>query len=540
MFSRLFRASNGIAAGAIILGLFGLVSRLLGLIRDRLLASTFGAGELLDAYYAAFRVPDFIFNIIVLGALSAGFIPVFSELYEKNKDQAWKFSQAMLFMVSAGLIVLCASLFVGMDKLMLYIAPGFTLESRELATQLSRVMLLSPLLLGVSSVFGGILQSFRRFFAYALAPVFYNLGIIVGIVLFVPSLGIIGLAWGVVLGAFAHFFLQLVVARAAGWHWVWLLPWRTAGLGELLALMGPRTLSIALNEATLFIVTSIGSGLALGSLTLFNFAHNLAHVPIGLFGVSFAVASFPALSTAIAQGRLKRFRRLFDNTISSLLVFLIPTVIVLALFNREIVQLLLGGGQFDASSTAQTGLLLLALTGHMVSQSLIPTYTRAYYAQRNTWYPLISAAFAMVLNAWLAYMLTRSYGVLGLALSLSLSSSLQWLALLFGPRKKANYLALPEVRKSVLQSLVGGLLMLSSMVLLRFVVRFYLPEQSRLELVSFSLTTIFVGMAVYLVFLRQVGSREYAQYRDVFQRRLQALLPMAPMVDQPREDGPSG
>ncbi len=540
MFSRLFRASNGIAAGAIILGLFGLVSRVLGLIRDRLLASTFGAGEILDAYYAAFRVPDFIFNIIVLGALSAGFIPVFSELYEKNKDQAWKFSQAILIMVGAGLVVLCTTLFVGMDKLMLVIAPGFTTENRELAAQLSRVMLLSPLLLGIGSVFGGILQSFRRFFAYALAPVFYNLGIIVGIVLFVPSLGIIGLAWGVVLGAFAHLFLQLVVARAAGWHWMWLLPWRTAGLGELLALMGPRTLSIALNEATLFIVTSIGSGLALGSLTLFNFAHNLAHVPIGLFGVSFAVASFPALSTAIAQGRLKRFRRLFDNTISSLLVFLIPTVIVLALFNREIVQLLLGSGQFDASATAQTGLLLLALTGHMVSQSLIPTYTRAYYAQRNTWYPLISAAFAMVLNAWLAYVLTRSHGVIGLALSLSVSSSVQWLALLFGPRKKAMYLALHEVRISVAQSLFGGLLMLLTMSLLRFIVRFYLPEQTRLELVAFSLTTIFVGMAVYLVFLRQVGSREYAQYRDVFQRRLQTLIPMAPMVDQPREDGPSG
>lgn len=540
MFSRLFRASNGIAAGAIILGLFGLVSRVLGLIRDRLLASTFGAGEILDAYYAAFRVPDFIFNIIVLGALSAGFIPVFSELYEKNKDQAWKFSQAILIMVSVGLVVLCSALFVGMDKLMLFIAPGFTTESRELAAQLSRVMLLSPLLLGIGSVFGGILQSFKRFFAYALAPVFYNLGIIVGIVLFVPSLGIIGLAWGVVLGAFAHLFLQLVVARAAGWHWMWLLPWRTAGLGELLALMGPRTLSIALNEATLFIVTSIGSGLALGSLTLFNFAHNLAHVPIGLFGVSFAVASFPALSTAIAQGRLKRFRRLFDNTISSLLVFLIPTVIVLALFNREIVQLLLGSGQFDASATAQTGLLLLALTGHMVSQSLIPTYTRAYYAQRNTWYPLISAAFAMVLNAWLAYVLTRSHGVIGLALSLSVSSSVQWLALLFGPRKKAMYLALHVVRISVAQSLFGGLLMLLTMSLLRFVVRFYLPEQTRLELVAFSLTTIFVGMAVYLVFLRQVGSREYAQYRDVFQRRLQTLIPMAPMVDQPSEDGPSG
>jgi len=539
MFSRLFRASNGIAAGAIILGLFSLISRLLGLVRDRLLASTFGAGGVLDAYYAAFRVPDFVFNIIVLGALSAGFIPIFSELYEKNKEQAWKFSQSMLFMVSAGLIVLCAGLYAGMEPLMHIIAPGFDAENREMAISLSRVMLLSPFLLGISSVFGGILQSFRRFFAYALAPVFYNLGIIVGIVAFVPSLGVVGLAWGVVLGAFAHFFLQLVVARATGWRWIWLIPWKSTGIGELFALMGPRTLSIALNEATMFIVTSIASGLSLGSLTLFNFAHNLAHVPIGLFGVSFAVASFPSLSTAVAQNRFKRFRRIFDNTIASLIVFLIPVVIIFAIFNKEIVHLLLGGGQFDAQATKQTSFILLALIGHMISQSLIPTYTRAYYAQRNTWYPLISAAFAVVLNAWLAYVFTRTFGVVGLAISLSVSSTVQWLALLLGPRRKATYVSLPDVRKSMRQSVFGGVLMLLVMLCIRYAVARFYPEQTRLELIASSLTTTFIGIGMYLVYLRQVGSREYIQYRDVFQRRLQSLMPMAPVVDQAREDGPS-
>lgn len=527
MFSRLFRASNSIAAGAIILGLFSLVSRVLGLLRDRLLASTFGAGGTLDAYYAAFRIPDFVFNIVVLGALSAGFIPIFSELYEREKERAWRFSQAVLLSISAGLIVITAGLYLLMPKLVPLIAPGFPADTAALTVGLSRIMLLSPLCLGISSVFGGILQSFKQFFAFSLAPVLYNAGIIVGIVAFTPSMGPVGLAWGVGLGAFAHLFLQYVVAKHAGWSWQWIAPWKAAGLSEIMALMGPRTLSIVLNEATLFIVTLMASGLAKGSLTQFSFAHNLAHIPIGLFGISFAVAAFPSLSAAMAQGREKRFRKVFHQTLSSLLVFVVPVVVLMTVFNKEIILLLLGSDKFGAEKVAQTSAVLLALSGHMVAQTLLPTYVRSYYAQKNTWYPLVAAAVGVALNAGLAFTLSSRYGVTGLAISLSIASAVQLFALMAGPQLKVEYRSLPDVRKAMRQSAAGGAMMLLILVPLKLALDSVLsPGRFEVAAVLFLQTTI--GLSAYILFLRSVKSKEYEIYQSIFQTRLQALLAFVP------------
>lgn len=539
MFSRLFRPSNSIAAGAIILGLFSLVSRLLGLLRDRLLASAFGAGSVLDAYYAAFRIPDFVFNIIVLGALSAGFIPIFSELFERDRDKAWRFSQAVLLLISAGLLVTCMLLYAGMPWLIPVIAPGFNQETAALSVQLSRVMLLSPLFLGISSVFGGILQSFKRFFAYSLAPVFYNMGIIFGIVALVPAMGPMGLAWGVGIGAAAHLALQALVSGNIGWSWQWVRPWQQAGLADIGALMGPRTLSIALNEATLFIVTLMASGLPRGSLTQFSFAHNLAHLPIGLFGISFAVAAFPSLSSAMAQGRLKKFRKVFHNSISSLLVFLVPTVICMAVFSREIILLLLGSGKFGTTAVVQTAAILLALSGHMVAQSLLPIYARSYYAQKNTWYPLIAAAFGVALNAGLAFALSRRYGVVGLAVSLSLASTAQFFALMLGPQVKAAYRSLSEVRTSMLQSVLSGAVMLFILLTSKYLVGILVFQPSRVEVAAFLIVQVMLALTAYIALLRAFGSREYLQYKNIFQRKLGSFSISIPQVARGHEEDSS-
>ncbi len=536
MFSRLFRATQSIAGGAIILAIFSLVSRLIGLYRDRLLASTFGAGSVLDAYYAAFRLPDFMFNVIVLGALSAGFIPIFSELYEKQRERSWRFAQAMLLIISGGLLVASVVLYIVMPQLIPLITPGFDNETMQLTIQMSRVMLFSPFFLGVSGVFGGILQSFKRFFAYSLAPVFYNAGIIVGILVFSKSLGPIGLAWGVALGSVLHVGLQAVVSVQAGWHWHWLKPWREAGMKDIAALMGPRTLSIVLTEATAFIVVSMASGLSEGSLSLFNFAHNLAHVPIGLFGISFAVAAFPPLSEYIAQGRHKKFRRTLHETLSSLLFFLVPTVVTIALLNRELVQILLGTGKFTSSSVSNTGMILLFMVGHMTAQSILPTYTRAYYAQKNTWYPLLAAAFGVAFNAALAYGLSRSYGVVGLALSLSVASTAQMLALIFGPHIKVDYVARRHVYATMGKTMLAGTCMFIVMALTHHAANYWLDQTTTFE--TFALFVIQVSLSgiAYLLVLRGCNSDEYKNYQVLMQRQVRSLFASVPRIAKAVEE----
>lgn len=537
MIKRLFAASASITSAAIVLGLSGLLSRLLGVYRDRLLASTFGATATLDAYYAAFRIPDFVFNIIVLGALSAGFIPVFTEYMAKSKEKAWQLAQSALVIVTVCVIALGGILYVFAPWLMKVITPGFTEENLRLATEMTRVMLLSPIILGISSVLGGVLQSFKRFLAYSLAPIFYNLGIIIGIAFFVQRIGIIGLAWGVVLGSVMHLIMQLFVVVRLGWNWQAILPWKADGIREILGLMGPRTLSLAVSEANLFVVTSLASGLSSGSLAIFTFAHNLAHVPIGLIGISFAVAAFPILSGYAAQGRIRKFVKTQEKTVSAILFFLMPIMVVFILLDEQIVRIVLGAGKFDWPSTLTTARTLLFLTPHMFCQTLIPLYTRSYYARKNSLYPFYAAVSALLLNAALAYYLTKTYGIPGLALSLGAASTFQLLFLLAGTEVRTKYLTKFSVRITMIQTFISACIMVFVVQLAKFVIGPALDLLTARGVLLHIAVPTAIGFAVYLLALKAQRSEEYKHYEAVFQNKLRHVLrPFVPVVGAGEED----
>ena len=208
------KLTTTITGGAIIIALFSLLSRILGLVRDRLLFSTFGAGDVLDTYYAAFRLPDLIFNTLVLGALSTAFIPVFLEYWHKDKEKAWRIANSVLNIMLVILVVLALLAFYFAPEMISWIAPGFDIEKRLITAELTRIMLIGIIFLGLSNIASSILNAFKRFTAFAIAPVMYNIGIILGIIILVPMFGIQGLAWGVVLGAFLHFFVQRVLLFA--------------------------------------------------------------------------------------------------------------------------------------------------------------------------------------------------------------------------------------------------------------------------------------------------------------------------------------
>ncbi len=427
--------SKTIVSGAAVVGVLSLASRLVGLVRDRLLAGMFGAGDVLDVYYAAFRLPDLLFNLIVVGALSASFIPLFTKHYAdgRKSERAWALTNNVLHLVLTGMVALSAVLFFVADPLAGLIAPGFSPDKQQAVAAFTRVMLGAQVLLAASMVFGSALQGMKRFFLSSLAPVFYNVGIIAGGVWLVGSLGPIGLAWGVVLGAFLHLVVQLVGVRAAGYHYRWLFRPSDSETREVIRLMGPRAAGIGLSQLVFVAYTVFATTLAAGSVTLFQFAYNIQFFPIGIIGVSYAIAAFPTFSETLGKDDKKGFVTAFSSTVRQILFFLTPLSVAFLLLRAQAVRIVVGAGAFDWPATVATADALAAFVLSIAAQSLSYVLARAYYALRDTYTPLVLGVAGDAIGLLAAFWLAPVYGVAGLALAFSLGSfvklALMWVVL---------------------------------------------------------------------------------------------------------------
>jgi len=457
------KPTESVTAAAFIISLAGIASRLLGLVRDRILAGQFGAGDTLDAYYAAFRIPDLIYNLIIVGALSAAFIPVFTELVTKNKEEdAWKLSSGVLIilLLTVGTLSIFFAIFA--PQLMKLITPGFSGDKMELTVTLTRIMFLSPFLLGISGVFGGILVSFKKFLIYSLAPIFYNVGIIIGAVYFVKMWGPIGLAWGVALGAGLHMLIQYPSVKFSGFHFrpFFCGIFKNQEIRKVLKLMLPRTLTVAANQINLTVVPFFASNLAAGSLTAFYLANNIQSAPLGLFGVSFAIAVFPTLSSYAAHEKKEEFIDAFSRTFRQILFFIIPFSVFIFVLRAQTVRLALGSGKFDWEDTITTFQILGLLAISLFAQSLLQLLTRAFYALQNTKTPLYMVLISEVINIFLIFVLIGKYGILGIAAALSISSIINMSLLIFFLRRKLSRIDGKTILDSTVRilaaALVGG------------------------------------------------------------------------------------
>lgn len=440
--------SRTIASAALILALTSLASRFLGLIRDRLLAGHFGAGDTLDVYYAAFRIPDTIYNLLVLGALSAGFIPVFVSLWkkdDKNNQEAWRFVNSLLNILLIALLVIGVLFFIFTPYLMRLITPGFVGEKFNLTVALTRIMFLSPLLLGLSSIWGGVLQSLKRFLVFSLTPIFYNLGIIFGIVFLVPRYGIFGLAWGVVLGALAHMVIQLPSLISLGFRYRPVLDWRDKGVARLARLMVPRTLTLAVSQLNFVAITVLASFLAAGSLAVFNFAYNIWTFPLGILAASIATAAFPVLAQSAAAKDKLNFTKTFSGTFRQILFLMAPAGALLIVLRAQIVRVILGTGQFDWNDTILTINSLQYLTVGLFAEGLILLLVRGFFAFEDTktpfWIGLISSVFR-IFGAWA---FSFYLGVAGLALGYAAGSIINFILLWFLLERKTGGLNSKEI-----------------------------------------------------------------------------------------------
>ncbi|HWQ60169.1 MAG TPA: murein biosynthesis integral membrane protein MurJ [Candidatus Fimivivens sp.] len=431
--------SETVGGAAFIIAAAGIASRLLGFVRDRLLAGHFGAGDTLDAYYAAFRIPDTLYNLLVMGALSAAFVPIFTELISKEKkEEALSLAAGVLEWILVSLGALSFLAIIAAPTIVAVLAPGFPEEKRAMTVGLTRIMLLSPLFLGASAVFGGMLLTFRRFTVYSLAPIIYNVGIITGISVLVPMFGPSGLAWGVALGALLHMSVQIPSVRSRGFFPA-LFRRRLSFDGpvrRVVMLMIPRTLGIAANQLSLFLTTVFASMLASGSLAIFTLASNISAVPIGLFAVSFSLAAFPTLSFSASEKRNGEFFATLSDTTKRILFFVVPVAMLFIVFRAQVVRIVLGSGQFDWNDTISTFNVLAWLSISLFAQALIPLFARAFYAIQDSRTPFFFAVLGEVIYVASALLLLPQYGTNALAIAFSLGSVANFLFLLLSLRKR--------------------------------------------------------------------------------------------------------
>lgn len=377
-----------IHSAALLLGLAGFLSKILGVLRDRMLAGTFGAGRELDVYYAAFQMPDFMYTLFLLGAGSAAILPVFQKFLMEDKNSARNLISGLSSFFLAGSALAALIAFVLAGYLMKIVAPGFSEEKISDAVLLTRIMLLSPILLGLSGIFSSVSQSFRRFFPYAVAPILYNLGIISGIAFFVPRWGLKGLAFGVILGAFLHFILHFYSVSQLqfrpGFKFREVFP----GVRRVLVLSLPRVMGLSLSQLTFMALIALGSVLSEGSISSMNLAYNLFVMPVGVFGVSYAIALFPRLSEAFLKKDGEYFLKEFNLGITTILFWTIPLSLLLIILRAHIVRAALGTGVFSWEDTRLTAALLGAFSFSLFIFSLLTLLIRGFYALGSTWSPL--------------------------------------------------------------------------------------------------------------------------------------------------------
>lgn len=406
---------KGVHQAALLLGIMGILTKVFGLLRDRILAGTFGAGTGLDIYFSAFRIPDFIFTITLFMTAGASLVPVFLKELLVGEERARTFLGGILTIFLLCILIILAITFILMPFLSRFIAPGFSDSQLADLTVLTRIMLLSPLLLGLSNFVSTVIQSFQKFFIYALSPLLYNFGLIVGITVFYPRFGMEGLAWGVALGAFLHLAVQLPsLARLNFFPKLTFAAWNPA-IKNAFLLSFSRTIGLTFNQFILIILTASASFLGSGSISIFNLAGNLQSIPLGIIGLSYSVAAFPLLSRLFIGDRRKGFLENVSSALRHIIFWSAPISALFIVLRAQIVRAALGAGAFSWTDTRLTAASLALFSVSIVAQSVVLLFSRAYYAAEKTKKPLlinllssfsiilISFVFIWLLNFWTGF-----------------------------------------------------------------------------------------------------------------------------------------
>lgn len=551
-----FREYRGLHEAAFLLGLSAFSAQLLALVRDRLLATSFGAGQTLDVYYAAFRLPDLIYVLVGSFVSVNVLVPFIAERLAGNGEKGEVRKLLGPVALFFGAVVFCFALvaFFLLPYVAPFLVPGFSVEATKEFIDLSRILLLSPIVLGFSNLLGSVTQSLRRFFVYALSPVLYNIGIIFGIIVLFPQYGLRGITFGVILGAILHAAIQIPTVLRSGFF-----PKPKEFFGsfqvvkKVAALSLPRTIALGTQQIMVMFFIAMASSMAVGSIAVFNFAYNLQSVPLALIGVSYSMAAFPTLSRLFAEGEHKQFVRYISIAARHIMFWSLPAAALFIILRAQIVRTLLGAGAFSWQDTRLVAAVFAIFSISVVAQSLVLLFVRGYYAAGKTRKPLLVNILSLLVSVasapWFLYLFKTSEGfkefiseifrvgdlphteVLALPMAFSLGSLLNLLLLstLFKRDFKEDYISL---RRTLAESLGAALL-----------AGFVAYQGLRIFDNVYDLTTVIgvflqgllagiLGILAAIFFLFFIKNKELGEVRGVATSRLWTKPPVLPSPEE--------
>lgn len=505
------------------------LSKVLGLIRDRLLAHTF-TPDTVAIFFAAFRLPDLIFQLIIFGALSVAFIPVFTEYLEDNgKKEAFKLAESTLSLALLILICLTVLVYIFVDPLTKIIVPGFNELQREQVALLTRVILIGQIILTVGSFFIGILQSFRRFIIPALAGVFYNLGIILGILFLTKPLWILGPAVGVIIGAILHMLIQLPLIWSMGFRFGSIKSIIHPGVKEIVRLMSFRTIGLAAEQINETVGLILASLISTASVTYLTFAQHLQVVPIGLFGATLAQAALPVLSSERSRGRIDEFKATLLTTMHQILFLALPAAAILIVLRIPAVRLVFGASQFDWEATVLTGRTLGFLAVGLFAQAVSLLLVRGFYALKDTKTPVIVSLIVVLINISLSFYLVRvlNLDIWSLGLSFSVSSILSGILLFWTLDIKVGGFDKSQVFGPLLKMFVATVIMgVCLYVPIKLLDKVIFDTTRTINLIALTGLASIFALSIYIFLVWYLKVRELRTYVDLIKKvgRIQSLV----------------
>lgn len=444
----LFKTQNTIISAAVVLGLASGLNAGLGLLKGRLLTYYFGVSDELGIFYTADKIPNLIYSVLAVGALSTVFIPVFADVLKNSKDRAWRTASSIINISMLVALIIVFFFFIFSPQVLKLLSMGvFSTEQTGLGANLMRIMLFSQLFLIVGSFITGILQTHRYFLVPALAPILYSLGMIAGLVFFSPVYGIYAPAMGVVLGSILHVLIQIFLVKKIGFKYTLAIDWHDKAMWELFKLMPPRILSVFLVNVIYTINNSLAILVSLSSVTILKNAIQLQYFPVNLFGISIASAALPSLSNESNEDDLSKFKKTFLTSFHQMLFMVIPASVILLVLRIPVVRLVYGVSNYPWEATVKTSYALAFFSLSIFSQSAVYLITRAFYALKDTLTPIKISVFTVVINILMSIIFIKimGLGIWSIAFAYSLVSLIDMLILFYLLSKKVGGFTLRNI-----------------------------------------------------------------------------------------------
>ncbi len=525
----LFQRQNSILSAAFVIALTVIASRLLGLVRDRLLASYFGASPELAAYIAASRIPEMLFEILILGALSVAFIPVFTEyIAQKKQEEAWHITSSMINGALLLFVVIGSIALIFSRNLSYWVAPGLVNNNNyllDLTSNLTRIMLFTQLFFILSGFVTAVLQSYQRFLIPAMAAIFYNLGVICGIIFLGPQIGVFGPAIGMIAGALIHLLIQVPLVRALGFKYSFRLDFRHPGVREIGRLVLPRVFGVTaaqLNETANIILASLISA---KSIVALNFAQHLQLAPLGLFAATIAQAALPTLSSEVAQKKQGEFKTTLLTSMHQILFLILPASAILIILRIPMVRLIFGAARFDWEATVLTGRTLAFFSASLFAQGAILLLARGFYALHNTKTPvkigIASICTNIVLSLFFVQYLHLPIWALGASYSIAtILNALLLLVFLDRAVEKFNRreLIIPGLKIGFAAVLMAVCLYIP----MKFLDQLVFDTTKTINLLALTGAASFLGLSVYLILTWLLQVKEISLFWG-FVRRIRII-----------------